>query len=423
MTQKQNLRHVVAAGAIGNLIEFYDFAVYGFLAATLGTLFFPSSDPNASLVASFGAFAAGFVARPLGGAIFGHIGDRIGRRPVLIVSVALMGVATVAIACLPVHEDIGWLAGALLITLRVVQGLSLGGEYSGSLTFLAEHAPPEKRGLLCSFVIVGNALGFLLGAAVPTVVESLLSSEAFLEWGWRVPFVIGGLLALLGLFLRHGVVEPPRPSGEPVRLPLVWMFRHHGRTILHVLGLYLGVNAGFYIVFVYFMNAGVNAHGPRHAYLQILTIICLFILTILPPVVAYASDKVGRRPFLLVGYSILLLATVPLYFIMEGGDGSGLAGLIVGQVGFALVFGLIIGVNPVTQVEVTPAKVRVSLLSVSTNGCMAIFGGTTPLVAAFLTETPLGSLAPAVYLTVLGLLSLIVVILTKETFRNDVLAE
>lgn len=192
-------QRTVLAGAIGNVLEWYDFAIYGYFAPIIGTLFFPADDPLASLLAAFGVFAVGYAARPLGGAAFGHIGDKIGRKPALILSVMMMGAATSAIGLLPDHAEIGTTAALLLVALRIAQGLSVGGEYPGSIVFLAEHAPPERRGYLASWPMFGSVGGFLLGSGLGALVSSMLDDAAMHAWGWRIPFLLGALIATGGV--------------------------------------------------------------------------------------------------------------------------------------------------------------------------------------------------------------------------------
>ena len=234
---------IVAAGIVGNILEWYDFAVYGYFASVIGHLFFPSADPSISLIAAFGAFAAGFLVRPLGGLVFGRIGDLMGRKTALTLSVLAMAVPTVLIGLLPTYELIGIAAPIAIVILRIIQGLSVGGEYTTSLVFLAEHAPKGRRALNASWGIWGASAGILLGSGVGSIVTSVVDSADLLEWGWRIPFLLGGLVALNGYLIRHALhVEPPVIVTNK---PVLDAFSKHGGAVLRVALLDIGVGVGF----------------------------------------------------------------------------------------------------------------------------------------------------------------------------------
>src|SRR4051812_33435683 len=207
-------RRLILAGTAGNIMEWYDFAVYGYFAQVIGRHFFPSHDPVTSLIASFGAFAAGFLMRPLGGVIFGHIGDKIGRKAALTLSVLAMAIPTFLIGVLPDHSQIGAAAAVLLVALRMIQGLSVGGEYTTSVVFLVEGAAPDRRGLAGSWTVFGAVAGILLGSAVGAATTTLLSPEALHSWGWRVPFIVGLFVGLAGLYIRRHIPDSPAPASD-----------------------------------------------------------------------------------------------------------------------------------------------------------------------------------------------------------------
>lgn len=408
-----DLRRNVIGGAVGNVMEWYDFAAYAYMAPILGKLFFPSEDAFASLIAAFGAFAAGYVSRPLGAILFGHIGDKIGRKPMLLLSVLMMGLATTAIGLLPVEADIGWVAAAALVALRLVQGISVGGEYGGSLTFIAEHAPPKRRGFAISFVLVGSNLGFLIGAGIAALVTQSFSDAELGSWAWRVPFLLGGVIALIALWLRRSLSEPPLPPDhEPLaESPVIIAFRDHWRDMLKVGGLYLTVNAGFYLIFVYVVSYLTTVmHMPRDTAMDI-NIACIFIMCVLPIGFAMLSDRIGRKPMLIAGGIGVIVLTYPLFMLI---DNSAVLPVLLGQIGFAVLFSWIYGANPAAQTEVAPRHVRATVLTMSTNIAMAVFGGTMPMVAAYLVHRTHDDFAPAYYLMGLGVLSLIAVLTTRE---------
>ena len=246
-------RRNVFAGIFGNVLEWYDFAVYGFLAPILGTAFFPADDQVASLLAAFGVFAIGYIARPLGGVIFGHLGDKIGRKPSLILSIMCMGAATLAIGVLPAHAQIGTAAAFLLVVLRILQGISVGGEYTGSIVFLGEHAPPEKRGLQSCWPEFGGIIGFLLGSGIGALTSNLLGEQAMHAWGWRIPFLLGAVIAVFGAIFRRGLTETPALQNLEQRStsPVIVALQDHWRPILRMVSLILVGSVGFYMMFVY----------------------------------------------------------------------------------------------------------------------------------------------------------------------------
>lgn len=245
------MARLAGASLAGTAIEFYDFFVYGTAAAlVLGPLFFPTFSPMAGTLAAFGTFGVGFVARPLGSALFGHLGDRRGRRPVLVLSLLLTGASTVAVGCVPSYGTLGIAAPVLLLVLRFLQGLGLGGEWGGAVLLTAEHAPAERRGLWSCFPQVGPALGFLLANGIMLALSASLSDAQFAQWGWRVPFWAAGALALAGLWLRSSLTESPRflEIDDHARVPLVEVVRHHGRLVLLTAGALAAGYAVFYAV-------------------------------------------------------------------------------------------------------------------------------------------------------------------------------
>ena len=244
---------MVAAGAIGNVLEWYDFAVYGYFAASIGRAFFPSEDPVAQVLAAFGIFAAGFLMRPVGGALIGTIGDRLGRRAALTVSVAAMAIPTFLVGVLPDYQAIGIAAPILLTVLRMVQGLSVGGEYTTSIIFIIEHAPSHRRGLVGALGCCGAVAGILLGSATGALLASLMSEQALESWGWRIPFLLGLLVGIAGVVLRRHVHEAPRHAGGG-RSPLRDTVRNHGPLLGRLAALSVFNSVGFYLIFVYLVS-------------------------------------------------------------------------------------------------------------------------------------------------------------------------
>lgn len=398
-------RRTTLAGIVGNVMEWYDFAVYGYFAPIIGRQFFPSDDPAASLIAAFGVFAAGFLMRPVGGLIFGHIGDRIGRKAALTVSVLAMAIPTFLIGVLPGHATIGVAAAVLLVALRMIQGVSVGGEYTTSVVFLVETAQPHRRGLAGSWSTVGATLGTLLGSAVGAVLTSVLSSDAVESWGWRVPFVLGLVVGLVGLYVREHIPEPATSArNEPASRTPVWeAFREHSRTMLKISGLNVLNAVGFYTAFVFvvtYMQKVSRLSAERALDINTLNMI---VLVVVLPLAGAMSDRLGRKPLLLAASLAALVLAWPLFWLIAHPVPM-LAAL--GQLGFAIIVGTYCGVIPVTMVEAFPARVRCSAVSIGYNLCLGIVGGTSPLVATWLIERTHDDLSPAFYVMAAAAISL-----------------
>ncbi|MEM6848826.1 MAG: MFS transporter [Pseudomonadota bacterium] len=410
---------VAAAGAVGNVMEWFDFAIYSYMAPFLSQNFFPSDDPLASLLAVYGAFAAGYLARPIGGIVFGHLGDTLGRKFVMIASVTVMGACTIAIGLLPTYAQIGTLAAVLLVTLRVLQGLSVGGEYTGSAVFVAEQAPSKRRGLLTSFVVVGATGGFLLGSAVAALLTNIYSDQEMSDFIWRIPFFAGVLIMIVGMIIRNTLeeVDAPKDAIDLGPSPVLYAFKHHWRDILRVGMMAMGANAGFYILFVFAISYLTDRMHISTANAMDINTLCMVLLAIVPILAATLSDKIGRRPVLLTGTVLLIACAYPLWSLMHHQD---LTLVLLGQLGFAFLVGIILGVNPVTMAESVPQRVRVSVMSVGYNIPLALFGGTAPAVSTYLIQRTGDDFAPVYYLMALSTVSFIAMITLPETFRRSI---
>ncbi len=403
------------------MLEWYDFAVYGTLAPILGKLFFPADDPTASLLAAFGVFAIGYAARPLGGIILGHIGDRMGRKPALILSVLMMGAGTTAIGVLPTHAEIGTAAAVLLVVLRILQGLSVGGEYPSSIVFLGEHAPPERRGYVASWPMFGSVVGFLLGSAFGALLRNLMSEAALEAWGWRLPFLFGAVIALCGVLFRRHMSEPPAfAAAQPLTAaPIVAAFRDHWRAIVQIIGLSLVNAVGFYLLWVYATSYLTDRMHVSTA--DALDINTLSLVVMMPAVTlsAILSDRIGRKPLLyFVSLGTLLLAW-PLWWLMHH---QSFLLILLGQVGFAVLYGAGYAGLSAVMIEILPAGVRCSASAIGYNICLGLFGGTTPLVATYLVERTADDFAPAYYLMAAAVISLIATLSLPETARKPLQA-
>ncbi len=403
--------HRLAAGFLGNVLEWYDFAVYGFFATIIGTLFFPATDRASSLVAAFGAFAIGFVMRPLGAVLFGHIGDRIGRRRLLVLSSISMAFATCAIGLLPTHADIGAAAAFLLVALRMVQGLSVGGEYVGSSVFLAETAPPRNRGLLAGFSTAGLFAGVLLGSAAGALTSYVLTAEQLQAWGWRVPFLAGLLLGGIALVFRLSVDAGPTPE-KTLRAPIVEAVTRHMGAMLHAVAMIMTLAAGWYVLVVYLPTWMVgNLRMDRTEVLQI-NAGNVTVAIIAGLIAASVSDRIGRKPVLLATQFSLAALTYPLFLLFDGGHS--IAVIAVAQGILVVLIGCFAFVMPAVLAEMFPWRVRTTAASFALNLSMAIFGGTAPMIGSWLVGRTGGLSALALYLSALGLCSAIACVFLTE---------
>src|SRR6185503_12269018 len=367
------------------------------------TQFFPAHDPTVSLIASFGVFAIGFLARPLGGLVFGHVGDRMGRRTAVISSVVSMAVPTCLMAVLPTYEQIGLAAPLLLILLRLAQGLAVGGEYTTSLVLLVEQALPSRRGRVGSFAPFGAFGGLLLGSAIGWAITDSITAEQAAVWGWRLAFVMGLVIGVIVFFIRRQLPHEPVITAPKTETgPLVEAFRTQKLAMLQVIGFNLATAVGFYLCFVFtttWLHQVAGVPGPRAL---LLNSIGLGAMMVLVPFVGSLSDRFGRKKILFIGCIGLIPLSVPLLAWM--GHGTVLA-IVTGQFGFALLLGCFIGASPGFLVEAFPKHVRCSGLSVGYNLSMSIFGGTVPMVAVYLMKETGNVLSPAWYLAAVSIVS------------------
>ncbi|MFF4361952.1 MFS transporter [Streptomyces sp. NPDC001604] len=407
---------LAAASLAGTAIEFYDFFVYGTAAAlVLGPLFFPAFSPVAGTLAAFVTFGVGFVARPLGSVLFGHIGDRRGRRPVLVGSLLLTGGATVAVGCVPTYGSIGVAAPALLLVLRFLQGLGLGGEWGGAVLLTAEHAPPERRALWSSFPQVGPALGFLLANGVVLVLSATLSDAQFAQWGWRVPFWAAGLLAAMGLWLRSSLAESPSflEIDDHARVPLAEVVRDHWRLVLLTAGALSVGYAIFYAVTTWSLAYATERLGVSRIVILTCTMAAVVVQGALIPPAALLGDRYGRRPMCLVGCTAAAAWMFPTVYLLATGEPLLMfAGILGALLAFVTTLGVIAAYLP----ELYEPRVRCTGAAVGYNLGGVLGGALTPIVATALAghggRVPWGVGA---YLTGIALLSLGCFALLPET--------
>ena len=408
-------RRGILVGVAGNVMEWYDFTVYGYFAAVIGRQFFPAEDPISSLLAAFGVFAAGFLMRPFGSLIFGHIGDKMGRKAALTASVALMAVPTFLVGLLPTYQQIGIAGSALLVLLRLVQGLSVGGEYTTSAIFLVERSTPGHRGFLGSFGPFGACGGVLLGSAIGALVTSVLEPASVQSWGWRVPFVLGITVGLCGLYLRRQIVEDTVPQAglRPAASPVSEAFRTEGRSIARLVGLNAAYAVGFYLCFVYITTyLRQTDHLSASKALDINTISIVALILLIVPAGAL-SDYLGRKPMLLAGTGGLFVMSWPLFWMMHHANTWV---ILRGQLGFAILIACFAGTSPAAMVELVPNRLRCTVLSVGYNLGFGILGGLTPMVAIYTINRSHDDLSPAFLLMAAAAVSFVVITGLRETY-------
>ncbi|MDF2366406.1 MFS transporter [Sneathiella sp.] len=401
---------VILAGLVGNVMEWYDFAIYGYFAVTIGNLFFPSDDPAVSLLSSFGAFAAGFLARPLGGIVFGRIGDIIGRKRVLTLSVLAMAIPTTLIAFLPTYETIGIAAPILIILLRIIQGLSVGGEYTSSVVFLVERAPPRRRAFFAIWGVWGAVLGVMMGSAVGDAISTILSDAEMADWGWRIPFLFGSLVAITSLLVRR-TITTDEGAGEGAS-PVISTFSKHSLTVVKVAALNVGQAVAFYAVFVYVVTYVKEIdHLPSATALDLNTG-SMSLLLVLLPIAAWFSDVFGRRPMMITGALIMTAGAVPLFLLIHS---TNPLFIFLGEVGFAVGLSVFIGGLCAANVELLPTHVRCTGLAFAYNASIGVFGGLTPLIVTWLLTATGDPISPAYWIAAAGAISLI----TSAFFYRD----
>lgn len=400
------------AGIIGNVLEWYDFVIYGYFASQFAKLFFPVKDPAISLILSFSAFAVGFFARPLGALFLGLIGDKKGRKPALLVSILLMAVPSILIIFLPTYEKIGLFAPLLLTFLRILQGFSAGGEYTTSVSFLLEHSPSEKRALWSSVNLFGAILGILLGSLSATLLHHFLELKDLESYGWRLAYVPTIFLAFIGYIIRKYTYETPafvREKLSPVKgFPLFSALKDYPKSFLLTLILSMVQGVAFYTLFVYFPTYFSRYFGIPSDKALLSNTLAMALLNILILPCAYLSDLIGRRPiflYSLVAYSFLAFILNKFFFL------RGYYFIILSHLILAFVSGFFMSILPVTLAELFPVKIRNTSFSVLYNLSLAIFGGTLPSVATYFIEKKGFLFFPGLYLSIVSFFALIITLL------------
>lgn len=409
---------------IGNGLEWYDYALYGQMAWLLAKLFFPDGDESVQLLATFGVFAAGFIVRPLGAVLFGWIGDAYGRKTAMVIAILMMAIPTGAIGLLPTYSEAGFIAPLLLTVIRLLQGLSLGGEFAGSITYIVEHAPAKRRGWAGSASLVSLILGFLLGSLVVKATIFLLGHEAFEAWGWRVPFLAGIVIGLVGFYIRRYCEESPvyeeaknnnHLSEKPVREAIT----KNPKEMLQGFAIYITVTMPFYLVAVYFISFSQKQLGlsvDTSLYFNIYNMLAMLIAM---PISAALSDNIGRKK-IMMATGIVMFALTPLLFSQFFLGNSAFA-IGLSQFIFAIILGIYIGPVPAMLVEMFPTSIRFTGMAIAYNLAAAIFGGTAPMVCEWLIRITGNNDSIAWYVMLCNVCSLFALYFYKDRFREKLL--
>ncbi|WP_243653443.1 MFS transporter [Pseudonocardia endophytica] len=415
---KPVLRKAVAASAIGNGTEWFDYGLYANLTVILGDQFFPGQGENAAALTLLG-LAVSFILRPLGGFIWGPLGDRLGRQRVLAMTILLMSVCTALIGVLPTAASVGILAPILLFALRIVQGFSTGGEYGGAATFMAEYAPDKKRGFWGSFLEFGTLAGFAAGTGVVYAVRAIVGEAAMNDWGWRIPFLIALPLGLIGLYLRSRIEDTPvfrdlEDKGEKEEKAtgaFADLFRSYWRPILVLFGLVIALNVVNYTLLTYTSTYLQTTIDMDAGDAELLLIIGQLAMMLLIPFAGALSDRIGRKPCWWISLIGILVLAIPMYQLMSQGFGLAILGFTV----LGLIYILQLGTISATFPAMFPTHVRYAGMAISYNVATAIFGGTAPYVNESVVATPGNELFPAYYMMGACVIGLISMFFLKET--------
>ncbi|MCI9888617.1 MFS transporter [Micrococcales bacterium 31B] len=413
-------RRVITASFIGNFVEWFDYAIYGYFAVVISTVFFPEANRQAGLLLTFGVFAISFFVRPLGGFIWGHLGDRMGRKHALSLSILLMSVATFCMALIPSFDTIGMAAPILLLLVRVVQGFSAAGEYAGASAFLVEYAPKGRRGMYAAVVPASTAAGLLLGSLLAALLTGVLSDQQMHDWGWRLPFLLAAPMGLIGRYIRTRLEDTPafREMAEhdtAVKAPAMDLFKVYYKQLLIASGAVLLNAVGFYVILSYMPTylSEELGFGASESFLATTIALATYIGFIF--MTGKLSDLYGRKRMLFTASGCFIVLTVPAFMLLD--TGSFLVIVLV-QILLGAMLTLNDGTLPSFLAEIFPTSVRYSGFAVSFNLSNAIFGGTAPFVATLLIGATQSKLAPGWYLVAAAIVSLVAVLFAAETAKK-----
>jgi proline/betaine transport protein TphA len=414
------------SGVFGNALEWYDFTAYAFFAPVLAELFFPSHDPYVSLLLTFSVFALGFFVRPLGGLLFGFISDHFGRRTALIISIVAMSFPTLLLGLLPTYAVIGFMAPLILTLLRVVQGAAVSGELCTSATYLIEHAGQKRRGLAGSFVMCSAFLGMAVSSAFATIITHFTNPQQLSSWGWRLPFLIGGVIGLIGLVIRLGSVETPAyqeaaAAGGPQKIDSIFKDLKH---ILSDYYLWMSVlltammAVGDWFLIAYFNTFLTKTVGMPLATAMSINLFILCVFTILLPCMGHLSDNLGRKPVLRAGFIGFILLSYPIFWLLNHGT---ITSVVIGELLFAIILAPIASIIPTSLAELFHVRMRNTSMALGYNLSQGFFGGTAPLIAILLVAKTGNHYSPSFYLIFCAIVSWWALSRIKESYKNRLL--
>jgi MHS family proline/betaine transporter-like MFS transporter len=425
------MRRAVSGMVVGNTMEWYDVGVYGYLAVTMGRVFLPTAEPSVQILFSLGVFAATYVARPLGGIVFGRLGDRLGRQKVLATTLILMASSTFLIGVLPAWSTIGAVAPVVLVVLKLAQGFSTGGEYAGATTFVTEYAPDRRRGFFASILDFGSYMGFALGATVVTVLQVTLGEETMTAWGWRLPFLLAGVIGVVAIWFRLRIEESPvfqatqaaqeaaasdreaAAGGRPANVLV--MVRDHWRPIVIAIMLVGASNTVGYALTSYMPTYLTDSLGYSAIDGTLLTIPVLVLLAVMLPVAGRLSDRIGRRTVMWIGAGTTVVLAVPAFLLIgHGAQWSTLAGLGL----LALMTALWVSNQAASLPALFPTSTRYGGMGFAYNIAIAVFGGTTPLIVQALLTATGDQLAPAYFLVAMSVVGAVGVFCMRESSQR-----
>ena len=424
------VRKVTVSSFLGNFIEWFDYASYSYFATTIATVFFPASDRTVALMQTFGVFALSFILRPVGALFWGSFGDKHGRKGALSASILLMSGASFLIGCLPSYEVIGLAAPALLLLLRMVQSFSASGEYAGAATFLGEYSPTSRRGLYCSLIPASTAIGLLAGSTIASIMTANLSGVALAGWGWRIPFLLAGLLGVIVHYIRTSLADSPvyarmneklqRKEGTAVQgtgaSPLRMLFRNHTRELLISFGASMLNAVGFYTVLTYLPTYLSETVGMDSTQSSIITSICLVLYVLLVFGMGHISDTFGRKKVLIGACVAFIVLTVPAFMILNTGM---FWPVLLVELALCATLTANDGTLSSYLTETFPTNVRFTGFAVSFNLANAVFGGTAPFVATWLIWATGSTLSPAWYMVGVSVVALIAMVLSHENADKE----
>ena len=419
---ERTVRRAVGGAAMGNAVEWFDYAIYSYLVTSIGVNFFPNADPTAQTLLTFSLIAIPFVLRPLGGIVLGPLGDKFGRRRILAFTIIMMSGATFAIGLIPSYATIGIAAPLLLLLARLVQGFSTGGEYGGAATFIAEYAPDHRRGFYGSFLEFGTLGGYVLGASLATAFQLGLSEQAMNSWGWRIPFLIAGPLGLIGFYLRSRLEDTPaftscERSGETSSAPFKEVIHNLWPQILNLIGFVILLNVAVYTLLTYMPTYLTEVLGiAESSSLLILIGVMLGMMAVITAVGAL-SDRVGRKPLLLGSAIGFVLLSYPAIRLIENRDALSVAG---GLIILAVLLVMMLGVIGSALPAMFPTRNRYGGFSIGYSVSTAVFGGTAPVVITALIDSTGNNTIPAFYLMGAAAIAIVPILLMPETAKISI---